>query len=611
MWHRIPLVIWTAVFFAAAFRVKQTFNLVTDSINVNVDSNPRFIALEQAHAIEGFWDGSITAISEVGVLLGPTDPIALLKKYPKVVSVTQNQTRWTWNESQKSCVLPGPAKIVANGVVKNINYDVVVYPGWCKTPSRSDGPLSLISSWNAWPKGSSDAAVERGLEIGDGIGIPLALFVFGLIMRPKLVFLPILAAIVTAVVSLAILGAVASETRVSPLAINVQCAFAFSLAIDYTMFVASGARGFHTVRVSSALLIGTTSTLLFAPSQSIRAMGYAALIAAVVAVLVNQTLIRFVLPAFQKKESDEDDDLIDLNRADPIAARRPKTIVVAMTLLVILSAWACTWIEICGGRLCAAPKSVDATALIALGEQPTGGTVLLGKYETSETVSNCLGPVRRFYQVGDGTFADVKAPIEMSSKFIQWVYHAESCLEKDSTLLADGLDELDIMRGTIDRSKFIAGAVLAIVGGVISVSYAAPVIALKAVFAVVGTFAISLAATSVITGGEICWIVPIVCFPVSIGLGMDFHVFFLDGITSRDRLGILEAIRSTKTIITGAGLILTVAFLGLAMVPVLLVRQISVFLATTAIADTFLMRPFVIPAAMILLGKYNWICLIK
>lgn len=604
MWHRVPLVAWAAACIFAATRVPQTFNLVTNAVDVDPAENPRYLALSRANALGAFRDGSIAAISWVGVLSAPVDATVLLTQYPLLSHVTHNDTLWTWNQTRQKCKRPSPAKVVSVGAVAHAAHDVVVFPAWCRQPQPRDAPASLRAPWLAWPKGSSDAAAKRGLAVGDGIGIPLALAVFAKVMRPSLVVLPIVAAVATAVVSLAILGAVAAQTPISPLAINVQCAFAFSLAIDYTMLAAANACGFRTVRVSSALLVGTTVTLLIAPSQSIRAMGYAALIAVVVAVLANQTLIRFLLPS----RPDDDDDLL-LNPADPepVVARRPGLVVSAMLFATVVSAWQCARLEFCGGRMCMAPISAVLKDLQALGEEPAGATVLLGSGDTLQSVSACLGPIRRSYTVGTGLFADVRSPPEMTPDFIRWARRANGCLSRRSTLIANGLDELDLMRGTVDRAGYIAAAVLLIVGGVISAAYAAPIISLKAMGAVVGTFAIALAATSVITGGSVCWIVPMVCFPISVGLGMDFHVFFLDGIKTRDRCGILNAVQSTRKIITGAGIILAVAFLGLSVVPVLLVRQMSVFLATTAIVDTFVMRPFVVPAAMILLGKRNWL----
>ena len=156
------------------------------------------------------------------------------------------------------------------------------------------------------------------------------------------------------------------------------------------------------------------------------------------------------------------------------------------------------------------------------------------------------------------------------------------------------------------REDFSTGPWCGAVAVVNLLVYRAPVLAAKAVGAVTATFVFSIGVTAVAFRGQLCWMVPVVGFPVGVGLGMDFHIFFLDAIKTRDPAGIAAAMRASKRVTNGAGLILAIAFSGLFAVPIKLLQQLSVYLVTTTLTDTFVMRPLVIPAAMFALGRYNW-----
>lgn len=195
----------------------------------------------------------------------------------------------------------------------------------------------------------------------------------------------------------------------------------------------------------------------------------------------------------------------------------------------------------------------------------------------------------------------------MSPDFIDAVATIVGRAPANSTLIAlRGLDEYEKMTGVYANRWRVVVTACGAVAAVNLLVYRAPVPALKVVCAVVGTFVVAIGITAVAFQGQLCWMVPVVGFPVGVGLGMDFHIFFLDAIPTRDAAGVAAAMRASKRVTNGPGLILAVAFAGLFAVKIKLLRQLSVYLVATTLTDTFVMRPLVIPAAMFALGRYNW-----
>ena len=72
----------------------------------------------------------------------------------------------------------------------------------------------------------------------------------------------------------------------------------------------------------------------------------------------------------------------------------------------------------------------------------------------------------------------------------------------------------------------------------------------------------------------------------------------------------LRAIRhgvcATGYIISSAGVIMAIAFSGLLLSSIPTVNQLAVYLVFAVLFDTFVVRPFAVPALMSLLGETNW-----
>jgi RND superfamily putative drug exporter len=106
--------------------------------------------------------------------------------------------------------------------------------------------------------------------------------------------------------------------------------------------------------------------------------------------------------------------------------------------------------------------------------------------------------------------------------------------------------------------------------------------------------------------------VPLFLFSVLFGLSMDYQVFLLSRITERyDQTGdttdaVTFGVSSTARIITGAALIIVAVFAGFAAGELVMFQQMGFGVAAALLIDATIIRSVVLPAAMHLLGRWNW-----
>ena len=146
----------------------------------------------------------------------------------------------------------------------------------------------------------------------------------------------------------------------------------------------------------------------------------------------------------------------------------------------------------------------------------------------------------------------------------------------------------------------------AIALGLISVSVAISAIVLVFRF----SFGASLLGTYQIDQVEIWALVFLLV--VIFGISMDYEVFLVSrmreaidrGATNEE--AIVEGMANTGGVVTAAALIFVAAVSGLVGGHFLGLQQIGVGLAVGVFIDATLIRGFLLPSAMVLLGKYNW-----
>ncbi len=113
------------------------------------------------------------------------------------------------------------------------------------------------------------------------------------------------------------------------------------------------------------------------------------------------------------------------------------------------------------------------------------------------------------------------------------------------------------------------------------------------------------------THGVTSWL-PLFLFVVLFGLSMDYHVFILSrireafdrGLSTED--AVAHGIKSTAGVVTSAALVMVGVFSIFATLSQIEMKQLGVGLAAAILIDATLVRAVLLPAAMKLLGDWNW-----
>jgi RND superfamily putative drug exporter len=112
-------------------------------------------------------------------------------------------------------------------------------------------------------------------------------------------------------------------------------------------------------------------------------------------------------------------------------------------------------------------------------------------------------------------------------------------------------------------------------------------------------------------GAVVTWL-PLFLFTVLFGLSMDYHVFILSRVKELVDKGVATAeavergIRTTASTVTAAAAVMIAVFAIFASLRTLDIKQLGVGLAVAVLLDATLIRGVLLPAAMKLLGEWNW-----
>lgn len=103
--------------------------------------------------------------------------------------------------------------------------------------------------------------------------------------------------------------------------------------------------------------------------------------------------------------------------------------------------------------------------------------------------------------------------------------------------------------------------------------------------------------------------IPLYAFVFIVALGEDYNIFMISRIWQKRKTmslkqAISEGVSETSSVITSAGLILAGTFAVLATLPLQVLVQFGTITAIGVLLDTFLVRPFLVPAITAILGKW-------
>jgi RND superfamily putative drug exporter len=112
-------------------------------------------------------------------------------------------------------------------------------------------------------------------------------------------------------------------------------------------------------------------------------------------------------------------------------------------------------------------------------------------------------------------------------------------------------------------------------------------------------------------GGITSWL-PLFLFVILFGLSMDYHVFIISRIREAVDRGmktedaVAHGIKSTAGVVTAAAIVMVAVFSVFGSLSMLEFKQMGVGLAVAVLIDATIVRGVLLPAAMKLLGEWNW-----
>jgi putative drug exporter of the RND superfamily len=113
------------------------------------------------------------------------------------------------------------------------------------------------------------------------------------------------------------------------------------------------------------------------------------------------------------------------------------------------------------------------------------------------------------------------------------------------------------------------------------------------------------------TGSIPSWL-PLMAFAFLFGLSMDYEVFILARMreeydrSGSTRLAVVRGIGRTGRLVTSAALILFLAFVAMAAGPGTDLKMFATALAVGILVDATVIRALIVPAVVLLMGRWNW-----
>ena len=146
-------------------------------------------------------------------------------------------------------------------------------------------------------------------------------------------------------------------------------------------------------------------------------------------------------------------------------------------------------------------------------------------------------------------------------------------------------------------------------------SYFTPIRAVVTIFmSVIWTVAITHLLFGNVLNDGVLWILPIILLVICLGLGMDYDILlttrireytFSKGMDNDE--AIHQAVLHSGSVITICGVIMGCTFGTLMLSSTVMLQQMGFALCFAILVDALIVRTYIVPAAMHLMGKWNWI----
>ena len=176
----------------------------------------------------------------------------------------------------------------------------------------------------------------------------------------------------------------------------------------------------------------------------------------------------------------------------------------------------------------------------------------------------------------------------------------------------------DLSNSVSDEFKYIGVVVVLLILTLlffVMKSYTIPIRSLLTIgMSVIWTIALTHLLFTNVLGIDVVWIVPMILFLVCLGLGMDYDILLTTRIKENamhhgmdNDKAIYDAVTHTGSVITICGLIMGGAFGTLMLSSMPMMQEFGFSLSVAILVDALLVRTYLVPAVMHLLGKWNWV----
>lgn len=233
--------------------------------------------------------------------------------------------------------------------------------------------------------------------------------------------------------------------------------------------------------------------------------------------------------------------------------------------------------------------------------------MMVGKDNRSVLLSIVLQeePFSKASMVSIGNIRDTGANIDRSSYEIDGTHVAGmTAITYDISVMTQK-DQVVIIGVVI---AFIFLILMLVLGSILS-----PVRSILTILISISwTLAVTMLFFEHLQGVQVMWMVPLVLIVVCLGLGMDYDILLTTRVREETDKGmttneaITHAVERTGGIITACGIIMASAFGSMMLSQVALIREFGFALMFAILLDATVVRIYLVPAIMSLLGKWNW-----
>jgi uncharacterized membrane protein YdfJ with MMPL/SSD domain len=513
------------------------------------------------------------------------------------------------------------------------------------------------------------ALSQSDLESAEKVGLPILFVVLFLTFGSVLgAVLPMVVALSSLVIGLGVVGALALWLPMSDFVTNASSMIGVALGVDYTMFllqrfrhaardgadtgsaigVAMATTG-RAVLWSGLTVVLAESTLLLVDSRSVRSAALGMVVVSAVAVLSSLVVVPVAFATLGDRLLGQRQVLATLRRlrSTPqatgswrrwgtwVTKRAPLLLGGATIVLLALAVPTLhlrSSVNISAASTLPASSSVrQAYASVEAHDGPDAQSPVVAVVDRAAVrgLEQAVSADPRVVSatplpLPDGRVALAitarQGPYDASTRALVTALRHRGALVGGETAMS--MDATAAMFGGLGR---VLPVLAAVIGVLLLFALRSFLLPIKAVVLVALSLAASLGGLLALTGSTVgSWligagspealhpIVPVTVVAIIVALSTDYEVMLISRMaetweaTGDNRASIIDGLAHTGGVITSAAAVMIAVFVGFAIAQLQPLKQLGVGLALAVFLDATVVRAVLVPAAMTVMGRWNW-----